>query len=58
MLISLPAFEKEQLLASLLTFRALYFHLPFAFALAVLGLCELWLVTRQSLSTGVSSGPV
>jgi uncharacterized membrane protein YbhN (UPF0104 family) len=43
-LVSLTSFEKEELLASLLIFRALYFLLPFVIALALLGLRELWLV--------------
>lgn len=46
-LVSLPAFEKEQLLAALLIYRALYFLLPFAVALLLLGLRELWLAARR-----------
>jgi glycosyltransferase 2 family protein len=44
MLVSLPSFEKEQLLASLLIFRALYFLLPFVLALLILTIRELSLV--------------
>lgn len=40
-LIGLPQFEKEQLLASLLIFRFLYFLLPLTFAVVALGLREL-----------------
>ena len=43
MLVGLPEFEKEQLLASLLIFRALYFMLPFLLATLMLGIRELWL---------------
>ena len=42
MLIGLPQFEKEQLLASLLIFRVLYFVLPLFLAVLVLGIRELW----------------
>ena len=45
MLVSLSGFEKEQLLASLLIFRALYFLLPFVLAILILGIRELWLAT-------------
>jgi glycosyltransferase 2 family protein len=40
MLIGLPLFEKEQLLASLLIFRFLYFVAPLFFAVVVLGVRE------------------
>jgi uncharacterized membrane protein YbhN (UPF0104 family) len=43
MLIGLPQFEKEELLASLLIFRVLYFILPLFLAVLVLGIRELWL---------------
>jgi uncharacterized membrane protein YbhN (UPF0104 family) len=39
-LIGLPLFEKEQLLASLLIFRFLYFVVPLFFAVIVLGVRE------------------
>ena len=42
MLVGLPQFEKEQLLASLLIFRVLYFILPLFLAVLVLGIRELW----------------
>lgn len=41
MLIGLPMFEKEQLLASLLIFRFLYFIVPLFIAVSVLGVREL-----------------
>lgn len=40
MLLGLPQFKKEELLACLLTFRLLYFVLPFAVAVLLLGLGE------------------
>ena len=46
MLIGLPQFEREELLASLLTFRILYFAVPLLFALLALALRELGLVAR------------
>jgi uncharacterized membrane protein YbhN (UPF0104 family) len=48
MLVALIEFNKEQLLAGLLLFRLLYYIIPFALSLAILGVRELWL--------GVASG--
>ena len=36
-------YDKEDLLAGLLLFRLLYYIVPFALALALLGMRELWL---------------
>jgi uncharacterized membrane protein YbhN (UPF0104 family) len=46
MLLGLPQFEKEELLASLLTFRLLYFAVPLLFAMLALALRELGLLAR------------
>jgi uncharacterized membrane protein YbhN (UPF0104 family) len=43
MLVGLTQFDKNELIASLLVFRALYFILPFFLALCVLSARELWL---------------
>jgi uncharacterized membrane protein YbhN (UPF0104 family) len=43
MLVGLAQFDKNELLAALLTFRVVYFMLPFAAALCLLGARELWL---------------
>jgi glycosyltransferase 2 family protein len=48
MLIGLPQFEKEELLASLLIFRLLYFILPLFLAVSVLGFRELWLSAARA----------
>jgi uncharacterized membrane protein YbhN (UPF0104 family) len=56
LLVSLPAFEKEGLLASLLIFRALYFLIPFVVALLLLGVREFLLAARKQTSRGVSGG--
>jgi hypothetical protein len=48
LLIGLPEFGKEELLASLLIFRMIYFVIPFLLATLALGLRELRLVTRPS----------
>jgi glycosyltransferase 2 family protein len=48
MLIALGQFDKEQLLASLLLFRLLYFIVPFALALVVLGCRELLIATKRA----------
>lgn len=42
MLVALPQFEKEELLASLLLFRLIYYVVPFALALTLVGMRELW----------------
>ncbi len=51
MLIGLPQFQREGLLAALLTFRAVYFVLPVLLATLTLGLRELWMLTWPA-STG------
>jgi uncharacterized membrane protein YbhN (UPF0104 family) len=48
MLTALWQFDKEQLIAGLLLFRLLYYFVPFALALAILGIREVWLnLSRQ-----------
>jgi len=43
MLVALPQFGREQLLATLLVFRVLYFVIPFTTAISIMGARELWL---------------
>ncbi|HWM49358.1 MAG TPA: UPF0104 family protein [Xanthobacteraceae bacterium] len=43
MLVALEAIDKEQLIASLLLFRLLYYVIPFVLALSTLGAREAWL---------------
>src|ERR1700723_1822370 len=43
MLVALPQFGREQLLATLLVFRILYFMIPFGIAISIMGTRELWL---------------
>ncbi len=43
----LPQFEKEELLASLLIFRVLYFVLPLTLAVLALGTREAWIALRS-----------
>jgi uncharacterized membrane protein YbhN (UPF0104 family) len=58
MLAALWQFDKEQLVAGLLLFRLLYYILPFALALAALGLRELWLnLSRQPLAAVANVEP-
>ena len=47
MLVALPQFGREQLLATLLVFRILYFLIPFAIAISIMGMRELWLNVVQ-----------
>ena len=42
MMVALPQFPKEELLASLLLFRLLYYITPFALALTLVGAREVW----------------
>jgi uncharacterized membrane protein YbhN (UPF0104 family) len=46
MLVSLPQFDKEALIAALLLFRLLYYIIPFALALSFLGLREAIVILR------------
>jgi glycosyltransferase 2 family protein len=48
MLVALWQFEKEELLAGLLVFRLLYYVIPFAISLVILGARELILAVRAS----------
>jgi uncharacterized membrane protein YbhN (UPF0104 family) len=43
MLVALPEFGREQLLATLLVFRILYFMIPFGIAISIMGTRELWM---------------
>jgi uncharacterized membrane protein YbhN (UPF0104 family) len=43
MLVALPQFGREHLLATLVVFRILYFVIPFATAISIMGARELWL---------------
>ncbi len=51
LLVGLPQFPKEDLLAALLTFRILYFVIPVCLAMLVLGLRELRLVARPTTTS-------
>jgi hypothetical protein len=46
MLVALWQFDKESVLAGLLLFRLLYYLAPFAIALVILGMREIWLNLR------------
>jgi hypothetical protein len=43
MLVALPQFGREELLATLLVFRILYFVIPFGLAISIMGTRELWM---------------
>jgi uncharacterized membrane protein YbhN (UPF0104 family) len=43
MLVALPQFGREQMVATLVVFRILYFMIPFAIAISIMGARELWL---------------
>jgi hypothetical protein len=42
MLVALPQFSKEHLLAALVVFRLLYFVIPFMISITIMTLRELW----------------
>jgi uncharacterized membrane protein YbhN (UPF0104 family) len=42
-LVALPEFGREELLATLLVFRILYFMIPFGIAISIMGARELWM---------------
>jgi uncharacterized membrane protein YbhN (UPF0104 family) len=48
MLVALWQYDKEDLLAGLLLFRLLYYIIPFALSLLILGIREIWLAVRGS----------
>src|SRR5712672_577755 len=43
MLVALPEFGREQLVATLVVFRILYFLIPFSISISIMGTRELWL---------------
>src|SRR3979411_139249 len=47
MLVALPQFGREQLLATLVVFRILYFLIPFGISISIMGARELWLSVVQ-----------
>ena len=52
MLVALWQFDKESVLAGLLLFRLLYYIVPFALALIILGTRELWLNFKGARRSG------
>jgi uncharacterized membrane protein YbhN (UPF0104 family) len=62
MLVSMPQFGREQLLATLLVFRVLYFVIPFSIAISIMGTREFWLNVvvpwqrRRRLSSNSGNG--
>ena len=55
MLVALPQFGREQLLATLLVFRVLYFVIPFTIAISIMGTRELWLNVVEPWQRGRGS---
>jgi uncharacterized membrane protein YbhN (UPF0104 family) len=53
-LIALAQYPKEELLATLLIWRAIYYILPFSLALVVMATRECWLATRRRAGRGRS----
>ena len=47
MLVALPEFGREQLVATLVVFRILYFLIPFGISISIMGLREFWLNVVQ-----------
>jgi uncharacterized membrane protein YbhN (UPF0104 family) len=47
MLVALPEFSREQLVATLVVFRILYFLIPFGISISIMGLREFWLNVIQ-----------
>ncbi len=58
MLVALWQYEKEDLVAGLLLFRLLYYLTPFAIALVILGVREVWLnMTKSGSESGSQAAP-
>jgi glycosyltransferase 2 family protein len=55
MLVALPAFDKEEVLAALLLFRLLYYIVPFALSVVLLGLREVVLARRRDVRDAASA---
>ncbi len=47
MLVALPQFGREELLATLVVFRILYFLIPFGISISIMGSREVWLSVIQ-----------
>jgi hypothetical protein len=47
MLVALPEFSKEELVATLVVFRILYFMIPFGISISIMGMREFWLNVIQ-----------
>src|SRR5436305_105147 len=64
MLVALPEFGREHMLATLLVFRILYFLIPFSISISIMGTRELWLSVlqpwqeRRRLSEGCTAAAV
>jgi hypothetical protein len=58
MLVALPQFGREQLVATLLVFRVLYFLIPFGIAVAIMAARELWLNVVRPWQQGRNAPPV
>ena len=65
MLVALPEFGREELVATLLLFRILYFLVPFAFSLSIMGTREMllnviwpWRKRRQALDETLATATV
>jgi glycosyltransferase 2 family protein len=63
MLVALPQFGREELLATLVVFRILYFMIPFGIAISIMGAREFWLSValpwqerRRAAERGALSG--
>jgi uncharacterized membrane protein YbhN (UPF0104 family) len=56
MLVALPQFTREHLVATLLLYRVLYFVIPFMMAITILGMRELWLNVVRPWQEGREAG--
>src|SRR4051812_4221857 len=56
MLVALPQFTREHLVATLLLYRMLYFVIPFMVAITILGMRELWLNVVKPWQQGRKAG--
>ena len=57
MLVALPQFGREHLVATLLLYRMLYFVIPFAIAVSIMGMRELWLNVVKPWQEGRNAPP-
>jgi len=56
--VALPQFKQEELVATVVMFRILYFMIPFAISICIMGTRELWLSVIKPWQDRKTNGSV